>query len=266
MPYGENALIDARNRLVQRGIIDYRKGMRNSRAPAYRMHYMGQQRPDWDEAPQQHPPDEIQEHPDWVADDVTPVSGGNMGGNNKGKAGGNMRGNQGDNLGDLYPDYDRDGDLDPDGTPVLRILNTHRQVSTAANSAAGARARWFDPGDPDAECDEGWRAGEKSRAAIAQRIIDHVLTTKRLDGEADDLHGLLCDLMRAGMHPSLLVEGASNAQHIRAWQKALLRRSSLMGLDLGERAEAYDLMAKYGLQLNEARQMLRDKADMAEMG
>ena len=35
----EDTLIDARNKLKQRGLIDYIKGDRNKRAPQYRMHY-----------------------------------------------------------------------------------------------------------------------------------------------------------------------------------------------------------------------------------
>ena len=39
VPFGEDTLIDVRNRLAQRGLIDYQKGERNKRAPLYRMHY-----------------------------------------------------------------------------------------------------------------------------------------------------------------------------------------------------------------------------------
>ena len=60
VPYGENALIEARNRLAQRGLVDYRKGLRNSRAPAYRMRYLALRPDAYDEAPQPHPPDEAQ--------------------------------------------------------------------------------------------------------------------------------------------------------------------------------------------------------------
>jgi len=169
----------------------------------------------------------------------------------------------GGNIGGLIPDLD--GDRDPDGTPVLRILDTHSQGTTAA-CRAGARAGWFDPRDPEAECDEGWRSGDRSRAAIAQRIIDHALARKRLAGSTKDLHGLLCALMRAGMHPAVVTEAADNAQSVKAWERALLRKSGLMGLDLGEDAEAFGVMARYGLDLGEARQMLHDKAAMAEMG
>lgn len=39
VPFGEDALIDARNRLKQRGLIEYNPGKKNQKAPEYRMHY-----------------------------------------------------------------------------------------------------------------------------------------------------------------------------------------------------------------------------------
>lgn len=39
VPFGEDALIDARNRLKQRGLLDYIPGKKNKEAPKYKIHY-----------------------------------------------------------------------------------------------------------------------------------------------------------------------------------------------------------------------------------
>lgn len=254
VPYGESALNEARNRLVQRGYVEYRKGIRHSRTPAYRMRYLCRACDAEDEAPQEFP--EYEPDPDFTPE-IRGKDRSKERGNHRSNRRGNQRGNKDGNRRNIIPDIDKD----TDNTLTFPSSDTHNRSSPSA----GARARWFDPGDPDAECDEGWRTGERSRGAIAQRVIEHVIKARQISGAVDGMHEMLCDLMQGGMHPSILVEMAANAGSIRAWSRALLRRGQVMGVELGERAEAYDLMARYGLSLREAQQALRNKAELVGM-
>lgn len=43
VPFGEDALTEARNRLKQRGLLEYTPGKRNKEAPKYRIHYFSEQ-------------------------------------------------------------------------------------------------------------------------------------------------------------------------------------------------------------------------------
>ena len=38
-PFGEDTLVAARNKLKQRGLIDFTPGKKNKQAPSYKMHY-----------------------------------------------------------------------------------------------------------------------------------------------------------------------------------------------------------------------------------
>ena len=82
LPYSEDALVSARNRLAQRGIIKYKPGKRNAESPEYALVYF---------------------HPELSTvstqnSNVYPFSAGNIRGNIGGNVQGNMRGNIGGNV------------------------------------------------------------------------------------------------------------------------------------------------------------------------
>lgn len=85
LPYNEDTLIPARNRLKQRGLIDYEPGKRNAKSPMYKINYLT------------------------ASQQLYPEKSGNDEGNGQGNAVGNNRGNMGDNQGGLYPDLEGTG-------------------------------------------------------------------------------------------------------------------------------------------------------------
>ena len=103
VPYGEDALMDARNRLKQRGLIEYKPGQKNKTAPQYKIHYFNIE--DFSTGYQQ-------------AFDSNPENTGNMPGNMPGNVPGNVPGNMPDiNLNvnyDVYPDVNPDVDVNTD--------------------------------------------------------------------------------------------------------------------------------------------------------
>lgn len=98
-PFGEDSLAASRNKLIQRGLIDYVKGERNKKAPQYKMCYF-------------YP--ELSTGQSTANESYPKISGntggntrGNMGGNSWGNSEGNAKGNMGgiyiNNNGNLYP-------------------------------------------------------------------------------------------------------------------------------------------------------------------
>lgn len=80
-PFGEDTLTNARNRLKQRGLIDYIPGKKNKQAPQYKMTYFGA---------------ELSTGNEQNVGSMPEISG-NFGGNIRGNTGGNTRGNAGGN-------------------------------------------------------------------------------------------------------------------------------------------------------------------------
>lgn len=244
VPFGEDALTAARNKLTQHGFIEYRKGLRNAQCPTYRMIYLAPRAEYAEEVSQQFPPD----LPD---EGFTPEIPGNMPGNNGGNIPGNNRGNKGGNIPPNIADIDTDYTETGDGT-VLR-LPTHRD----SGSSSAARA-WYDPANPSAPCDGAWRGGDKARSAVAQRVLDYALQGGRMQGDPEDMHEILCDLMRSGLEPGELTNAAQGATSFKAWRRALMRRAAGHGVDMEGRQD-YALVAKYGLSLREARDVLAEQ-------
>lgn len=83
VPFGEDALIDARNRLKQRGLLEYIPGKKNKEAPKYKIHYF-----------------EAKVSTSYQQDfgDCYPENQGNVPGKLPGKLGGNVPGKLGGNL------------------------------------------------------------------------------------------------------------------------------------------------------------------------
>ena len=80
-PFGEDTLTNARNRLKQRGLIDYIPGKKNKQAPQYKMTYFCA---------------ELSTGNEQNVGSLPEISG-NFGGNIRGNTGGNIRGNAGGN-------------------------------------------------------------------------------------------------------------------------------------------------------------------------
>lgn len=120
--------------------------------------------------------------------------------------------------------------LQPDGTAedrnvtvtpcnALRTRTRTRNIYTTQLQPPTTRARedapgWFDPENPDAECDAGWLS-EKSQYAIAQRIVDWVSRKDDFDAltETDEygvigtaLPELIVGAMRSGIHPAAITK------------------------------------------------------------
>lgn len=118
MNVDEKTLSGARNRLVQRGLIEYIKGDRQSRAPQYKMKYFSAE---------------------LSTDNQQFVYGcgnfsGNQGGNQRGNQGGSQRGNQGGNLAHLNVNLYRN----PDRIPNAYEHDDHEEEEDArAREAMG---------------------------------------------------------------------------------------------------------------------------------
>ena len=208
-----------RDRLVSRGLIDYKKGSRNAANPQYKMVYFAPDMPD--------------ALPD---DDFTP--------NKKGNIGVNTGGNLGVNIGDIYTDLDEDGDVDPDLSD-----GTHNAMFPAA--ALGARGRgnkpWYDPERPDADCDTAYLQSGAARAAIAQRILDYCAENGMLRN-SDNIHLLICDCLKKGMHPSVIQRQADGAKSTQEYGYRLFEAAKANGTPLyNGRAMLFDKMVDYGL-------------------
>lgn len=223
-----------RDKLLARGLIAYEAGERRRKAPLYAMKYF---------------------HPVFTPQNVG-KGVGNREGNGVGKGVGNR-----EDIKDK--DIDPDRDFYPDEFPDF-VPDTHIQASGTANSA-GARAGWFDPRNPENEDDEAWLHSERTRAAVAQRILAWAVTDARLARDGEDTHTLLCDLMAAGMHPSVIVESTRGCRGMAAWENVLLRRAHVDGLDLGPlRGERYELRRTRGLDAQSAVIVLREREKMQE--
>lgn len=98
-PFGEDSLAASRNKLIQRGLIDYVKGERNKKAPQYKMCYFYPELSTGQST-------ENESYPK-ISGNIGGNTRGNTGGNSWGNDGGNTRGNMGgiyiNNNDNLYP-------------------------------------------------------------------------------------------------------------------------------------------------------------------
>lgn len=93
-------------------------------------------------------------------------------------------------------------------------IYTTTQLQPPTTRAREEAPGWFDPENPDAECDAGWLS-EKSQYAIAQRIVDWVSRKDDFDAltETDEygvigtaLPELIVGAMRSGIHPAAITK------------------------------------------------------------
>jgi len=113
LPFKEDSLFEARNRLAQRGIIKYKAGQKNTQNPMYAMVYFS------------------------TGGASNPIIAGNMPGNVQGNVPGNIQGNMQGNQGGSLPDiYNK-----PNVVVNLTQTNTHTQYSNDDAWRTSARVR-----------------------------------------------------------------------------------------------------------------------------
>lgn len=100
VPMGEDAFMAARNRLAQRGLIQYQKGRKNAELPCYKVRYLTAPEAGGEEDAESYPP-KVDNSCGKPVDNLCepgfyPNKTGNIGGNVQGNIAGNARGNIGD--------------------------------------------------------------------------------------------------------------------------------------------------------------------------
>lgn len=149
--------------------------------------------------------------------------------------------------------------------PKAGDIHTHPGTATSRPRArvgppdpGGFCKPWFDPEDPDADCDDAWRTSAKARAAVAQRIIDYLGDGFKRNPDAgepyQDLLGLMCRLMQRGMHPSVISETVKFSPN---WRKYVCNLLLVAARESDWRSGPYpeeygrflspDTMRKYGI-------------------
>lgn len=114
-----------------------------------------------------------------------------------------------------------ESDADPED------VDTHTEIPQQGD--AGARARRldrYDPEHPDKPCDMAWRFSDRARAAIAQRIIEHVVpqlrSTAPVFTEAgpvgQEVFRALEAAMKAGIPPKQCQEIGEKDQSLWLWE------------------------------------------------
>ena len=109
VPLSFDTMARARNKLIQRGLISFVKGSRNSAIPMYQMHYLTVPNEENPQA-QPQPVDNFRKLSTRIPEcsDFYPQNSDKNAGNIGDKVGGNIRDNIGDNIGDIiYKLYDR---------------------------------------------------------------------------------------------------------------------------------------------------------------
>lgn len=190
---GEETLRKTRDRLIQRGLIQYRAGEKNKRNPAYQMVFFAV-------TPE-------------AGATVTPKILGNMTGNPQGNMQGNVQGN-------------------PQGILRKPNGNQTREPQTATTpqpALAPARGVYVreDGSITPARYDGAYLTSERARRAIAQRLLDGFA------GQVDtsNTHGLLCEWMQRGMRPEHIEDALTACRSTGALEARLFALSLQFGLD-----------------------------------
>ena len=184
-PMKFDTMANARNGLIQRGLIEYTKGEKNKLSPAYRMHYF---------------------YPQYIAPETEkdagcyPEKSYNMGGNMGGNTVGNMGDNTVGNMGDISINY-TNTDTFPNGNPgEIHTLEKNGSPYPRTRAREGGYIG-KDGLEYPARYDSAWRTSEKARGAVAQRLLN------QYTGEVNvgsDLHGFILERMEYGMPPELI--------------------------------------------------------------
>jgi hypothetical protein len=217
LSYNEDTLIKARNRLKQRGLIDYRPGVRNTIAPMYQMIYLTAA---------------------IDSDDCYPTESGNIdaypnkSGNLYGNMGGNLSGNMGGNMGG------KNGDLYQTINVNVTQPNVHTRTERAGVPARACAMARSDDGEfmgfmpcqdcvkrKSGLCKNGYIGGKEGAEYVAPRRYDRAYETsdtarkavaqRILNAYGGDLsrgrniHELLCFVLESGVIPEFIEDAIS---------------------------------------------------------
>lgn len=180
-PLEKRALLDARNRLKQLGVIDFRAGDNASKPAKYRIKYLtGAQ---WcKNVPQDVPQDVPQHVPQHVPQDApqhVPYYINNKQGINK--------------------------ETDTHDPSVINRTRTRDRLSESYTSETGSLER--------CRFDNGFLVSTKARGAVAQRILGQFFG----DVDVDNAHAVLCRFLEDGMPPELAEDCVEDYRSMSEW-------------------------------------------------
>lgn len=227
-PWGSgNAAVEklrrTRDRLIQRGLIDYEPGERRKRAPLYALQYF-------------HPVDNCSFTHKNMVNSVC---------NGEGNGVGNPVGNGVDI---------KDKDVYQDGN-----VDNITHINLLQEDNARADVPWYQPYVPRdgfyaGECgrelpcrfDAGWQLSDKARGAVAQRLINAFAG----DINVDNLWGELCSLMERGLPPELI----DDCMHSEDSASLLLAKLNMLYATLGyaEIRQRRDMDRQWAMDLKAA--------------
>ncbi len=172
----------ARNRLKQRGRIDFIPGEKNKKNPLYKMCYFYAE----------------QIVPDTESDGYEksyPKNSDNIGGNMGNNLGSNVGGNRGDNQGNIIINPTGKNNNNP------KEIDTHTSVIHSINPRARMNQTYIDANGKERPCrfDQAFQTSEKARMSVAQKILN------QFNGnfDSEDAHKRICEFLHDGMPPEI---------------------------------------------------------------
>ena len=173
-PLEKRATLEARNRLKQMGVIDFRAGESQHRPAKYRMIYLTGAR--WcKNAPPNVPPNAPPSVPPSVPQEAPPGAPIIINTSNRDK-----------------------------GKPIR--TDTHSQLSHPPDARARLESTYTDARGEEQPCrfDGAFQTSERARAAVAQRILDRFVG----DIDCENAHGRICRMLHDGMPPEIFEDEA----------------------------------------------------------
>lgn len=192
-----DTMAEARNRLRQRGLIEFTKGERNKIAPAYRMIYFYPQYI----APNTEQDGFYPEKSDYLGDYLGDNLGGNLGGN------------LGDNLGDIYIN-----NTESNTETKREYSHTHGDMQGTAPRVRVREYTGLDGERHPARFDAAWRTSERVRGSVAQRILD-ALPFETESGS--EIHGRIVRALELGVYPELIEDCGAVSDTVGQFLRAL---------------------------------------------
>lgn len=186
---GFDAMSRSRNKLKQKGVIDFHNGSRNKESPAYRIIY---------KYPDSFPPDKF----------CPPKTD-----NNANKATDKAVNNNTGKSADLIPNYTRGRRQNQNG------IDTHTD-STSSNRARGRLDEtYIDSAGRERQCrfDSAFMTSDRARKAVVQRILD------QFNGDMDckNVHFTLARFLQDGMPPEILEDEIGRYNSLRRYEYAM---------------------------------------------
>lgn len=105
-------------------------------------------------------------------------------------------------------------------------IYTHTDINPPHETRA-REGRWFDPENPDEDCDTGWLS-DKGRGAVAQRIMDWACKREGFSTvpEEDEygqvgleLYAMIAGAMRNGIHPATITKALAGCDGLAACER-----------------------------------------------